>query len=279
MAALHLQLDVTLSGNPVFTDTFSTGTLAGGSGAVLPARPTYSDGSTALYAVLGTLQETGTPPATKGVLDSAQGPLLTQNAPGFFPLIHLNAVTLLTGPPGSPFALTQTSAFATSGLFDVTVPATPGGFYQVELSDRDPSNNFLGDVISMMVNNCVPLTCPALAPGPYITLTDANAFAGTTAVLGSVPLDTSNQRILLELTKPNPLSDTVEGEYEYFNNGTGSGLHVLGSYSGLFTGPGTLDYTGAGFVQLAPVPEPSSLALLASSVFGLAWLRRRKTNG
>jgi hypothetical protein len=282
---LH-NFDVTLSGNPVFTDSFSTGTLSGGSGTVLPAGPTYSDGSTALYQVIGTLQETGTPPATKAVLDSAQGALLAQSSPGFFSSIHLNAVTLLTGPPGSPFSLTQTSSFTTSGLYDVTMPATPGGFYQIDLSDRAPSNSFLGDVLGMAVANCTTpaAACglpPGSAPGPYIGLSAANAFAGTTEAIASVPLDTSNQQILLELTKPDPTSDTIEGEYEYFNNGIGSGLHVLGSYSGLFTGPGTLDDTEAGLAQLAPVPapEPSSLALLASSVLGLVWLRRRKADG
>jgi hypothetical protein len=277
---LH-NFDVTLNGSTVFTDNFTTGTLAGGSGTVLPAGPTYSDGSTALYQVIGTLQETGTPPASKAVLDSAQGALVAQSGVGF-PAISINGVTLLTGPRGSPFSLTQTSAFSTSGLFDVAAPATVGGFYQIELSDRAPSNSFLGDVISMQVSNCeAPNVCPGLTPGDYITLSDFNAFAGTSQGLGAVPLDTTNQQILLEMTKPNPASDTVEGEYEYFNNGIGSGLHVLGSYSGLFTGPGTLDYTEAGFVQLAPVPapEPSSLALLASSVFGLAWLRRRKADG
>ena len=69
-----------------------------------------------------------------------------------------------------------------------------------------------------------------------------------------------------------------------FNNGVGSGLQFLGSYGGLFTGPGTLNYTQAGFVQLQPVPapEPSSFALLASSiagVVGLVWCRRRKATG
>jgi hypothetical protein len=68
--------DVTLSGSTVFTDNFSTGTLAGGSGTVLPAGPKYSDGTTALYQVIGTPQETGTPPASKAVLDTAQGALV-----------------------------------------------------------------------------------------------------------------------------------------------------------------------------------------------------------
>src|SRR3974390_138854 len=60
---------VTLSGNTVFTDNFSTGRRAGGGGAVLPAGPQYSDGTTALYQVIGTLPETGTPPTSKATLD------------------------------------------------------------------------------------------------------------------------------------------------------------------------------------------------------------------
>ena len=266
-------LNVALSGdrvitNPVFTDNFSaTQVLAGGTGKVLPSGLTYSDGTTqALYNVVGTITETGSSPT---VLNTAQGGKFIQSSPGFFPVVRINAGTLLTGPPGSPFALTQAGTFATSALFSVTPPAS-AGFYQVDLTNRVLSNNFLGDVIS--VNH----------QGPNINLVDANAVAGTAETIASVPLDTSNQQVLLELTKPDASSNTVDGWYEYFNNGVGSGLTFLGSYSGLFgTGPGQLDYTQAGFVQLQPVPapEPSSLPLLASSipgVLGLVWFRRRR---
>ena len=280
-------LNVALSGNqvitnPVFTDTFSANqVLAGGKGAVLSSGLTYSDGTTqALYQVIGTVTETGSSPT---VLNTAQGGQFTQSSPGFFHVVRINAVTLLTGQPGSPFALTQTGTFATSALFSVTPPPQGSGFYQVNLSNRVPSNNFLGDVISVEVTNCSATSCPGgVAPGPHILFTDANAAAGTVPkTLASVPLDTSNQQVLLELTKPNASSPTVDGYYEYFNNGVGSGLTELGTYSDLFgTGPGQLDYTQAGVVQLARVvPEPSSLALLASSlpgVLGLVWFRRRK---
>jgi hypothetical protein len=279
-------LNVALSGNqvitnPVFTDTFSANqVLAGGTGAVLPSGLTYSDGTTqASYLVIGTLTETGSSPT---VLNTAQGGQFIQTTPGFFPVVNINAPTLLTGPPGSPFALTQNGTFATSALFSVTPPPQGGGFYQVNLSNRVFSNNFLGDVISVEVTNCSLTSCPGgVAPGPHILFTDANAAAGTVPeTLGSAPLDTTNQQILLELTKPSASSNTVDGYYEYFNGGIGSGLMFLGSYSGLFgTGPGQLDYTQAGVVQLAPAPEPSSLALLASFVTGVAgllWCRRRK---
>ena len=276
-------LNVTLNGSPVFTDNFSTGTLNGGSGTVLPAGPTYSDGSLALYQVIGTVKETGAPPASNAVLDTAQGAQFVQTSPGFFPVVRINAATLLTGTPGSPFSLTQTGTFATSGLFAVSPPATAGGFYQINLSNRVPSNNFLGDVVSAGVTSCSPTTCSGAAPGPYIELADANAVAGTTNTIKYVPLDTSNQQILLELVKPDPASNTVNGYYEYFNNGIGGGLQLLGSYSGLFgSGPGQLDYTQAGFVQLAPVPEPSTFSLMALSIAGIAglsWYRRRKPTG
>jgi hypothetical protein len=278
-------LDVTLNGITVFTDNFSTGTLNGGSGTVLPAGPTYSNGSTALYQVIGTLQETGAPPTSKAVLDTALGAQVTQTGQ-FSPVVKLNVVTLLTGPPGaglSNFPLTQTAAFSTSALFDVTPPATVGGFYQVNLSNRVPSNNFEGDVLSMSVFNCTPAACPGFATGHYIQLVDANAVTGVITTHDSVPLDTSNQQVLLELIN-DPSNGVVDGYYRYFNNGAPSGpLTLLGSYGGLFgSGPGQLTYTQAGFVQLAPVPEPSSFTLLVGSITGvvaLTWRRRRHVSG
>ena len=212
-------LNVALSGNPVitnpvFTDTFSANqVLAGGTSTVLPSGLTYSDGTTpAFYDVVGTITETGSSPT---VLNTAQGGKFIQSSPGFFPVVRINAGTLLTGPPGSPFALTQTGTFATSALFSVTPPSPTGGFYQVDLTNRVLSNNFLGDVISVGVTSCSSSTCsPGVTPGSYIQLADANAVARTTTSIALVPLNTSNQQILLELTKPDASSNTVDGWYD-----------------------------------------------------------------
>ena len=263
-----------------FDDTFSLNqTLAGGAppGTPLPSGVNFSDGTTpGRYIVIGTLKETG----NKGVLDTAQGALALgpgKNA------IKLNSADLLTGAPTSPYSLTQNSTFTTTGLFDLTKPSAPEGFYQLELSTRVASNHGMGDVISVQVKNCapgVPGCMGVTSPGYFVQLQDANFATGISHTIDQQPLDTNNQKILLELTKPDPSSNTVDASYEYFNNGTGSGPMSLGSYSGLFgSGPGQLGYAQAGFTQLAPLPEPSSLALLASSipsVLGLVWVRRRR---
>ena len=143
--------DVTLNSVPIFTDTFSTNqVLAGGGGAgtVLPSGVNFSNGTPAHYQIIGTLTETG----GKAVFDTALGAHLTQSPP-FFPSASAD-VHLADWPAdrsrdddANPLSLTRTSAFATSGLFNLSVPATLGGFYQVNLSDRVQSNFGMGDVI------------------------------------------------------------------------------------------------------------------------------------
>jgi hypothetical protein len=130
----------------------------------------------------------------------------------------------------------------------------------------------------MQVHNCSSsvVVCGALT-GPYILLGDANFLTNTSVALGDAPLNSSNQQILLELDHPIAGDPTVNGYYAYINNGIEGPLTFLGTATDLFQ---NLDYTQAGFVQLAPVPEPSSFALLTSAVAGilrLAWCRRRKT--
>jgi hypothetical protein len=268
---------VTLNNAPIFNDTFSaTQALTGpAAGRNQFSGINFPDGTPANYNVMGTVTETG----TKAILDTSLGAQVVQTSP-FLQRIAINSAVLQTGPANSPFSLTESSPFTTSGVFGVSVPPTPSGFYQVELSDRVASNMGMGEVLSVQVHNCSPAAaaCGSLT-GPYLLLVDANFLTNTSVSLGVAPLDTSNQQILLELTHPIAGDPTVHGYYAYINNGVEGPLTPLGSATDLFQ---NLDYTQAGFVQLAPVPEPSTFTLLASAIGGLAglgWWGRRKATG
>ena len=265
---------VTLNNASIFNDTFSRNQVLTGpaAGQNQFSGINFPDGTSADYNVMGTVTETG----TKAILDTSLGAQVVQTSP-FLQRIAINSAVLQTGPANSHFSLTESSPFTTSGVFGVSVPPTPAGFYQVELSDRVASNMGMGEVLSVQVHNCSPAAaaCGSLT-GPYILLVDANFLTNTSVALGVAPLNTSNQQILLELTHPIAGDPTVDGYYAYINNGVEGPLTLLGSATDLFQ---NLDYTQAGIVQLAPVPEPSSLALLTSSVAGVAgllWYRRRE---
>jgi hypothetical protein len=146
---------VTLNGVPLlFSDSFGAGqTLTGGNppGKILPSGLNFANGTPANYGVIGTVTETG----NKGILDTALGAHVLQPPP-FFGAVNLNGADVVTGPPTvggvpNPVSLTRNDAFKTTALFDLTVPPTVGGFYQVELSDRVASNMGMGDVLSVMV--------------------------------------------------------------------------------------------------------------------------------
>ena len=192
----------------------------------------------------------------------------------------LNNVDLVTGPPGGAFALTPNTMFTTTALFDLTVPQA-GGFYQLELSERVPSNFGMGDVLSVQVDTCNP-TVDTCTPGSHrVLLANVDFATGTGETIGLFPLDTSNQQIFLELSHSVAGDPTVYGYYAYVNGGVEGPLVPLGSFAGLFD---NLSYTQAGFTQVlqlpVPMPEPSTLLLLTSSiaaVAGVVWFGRRMT--
>jgi hypothetical protein len=204
---------VILNGATIFSDSFGAGlTLAGGNipGTILPSGQNFSNGMPANYNVIGTVTETG----NKAILDTARGALTDFGPP--YPPFYLNDADVQTGPPTSPLSLTPNDAFRTTALFDVTVPPTLGGFYQVELSNA--SNMGPGDIISVDVHNCspggpVPAEQCGSATGPVIQLYDANFAVNPTirTLIAQTPLDASNQQILLELSHPTPAHPMFSG--------------------------------------------------------------------
>jgi hypothetical protein len=116
--------------------------------------------------------------------------------------------------------LTPNDRFTTTGLFDLSVPSTVGGFYQVMLNDRVASNMGNGDVIAVAVKNCLPgVGGCASNIGAFIEMTDANFATGTSSIIDQAPLATGNQQILLELSHPTAGSNAIVGSYAYVNGG------------------------------------------------------------
>jgi hypothetical protein len=114
MSSNFCNFGVTLNATQVFTDNFSTGTLSGGSGTVLP---------TALYQVVGTLPKTGPPPTRKAVLDTGLGTQAEQFNPWSGPgqLDYSEAVVQLAAVP-EPSSLVLLAACLLVDRKNVLVP-------------------------------------------------------------------------------------------------------------------------------------------------------------
>ena len=268
---------VSRNGTPIFDDSFDRNvTLNGGSGTSLPSGTNFSDGTPANYFVQGSFSET-TANNGQAHLDTANGRLIAQPVPpNLVPLVSEVAAGPLTGnDPAGPQALTPATSFSAVGLFDLALPSVVLGRYDVYLN----SDITTGRNIQIQIRQ--------LDTGPVLRFQWVNRATGENTIIDQVPLTA------IELADPqvelgfshDANSDVVTALYAFGSgntlasfNGTVTALGSTDSSTDLFTP--TIQTAGPGFEAIDPVPEPSSLAILAVGLFGLVAFRpSRKQTG
>ncbi len=274
---------------PIFDDSFaSSSTLVGGSGAFQPASVTFSDGSTANYFVRGMIPQT-TANNGQATLDTANGIVLSQPPP-FISAVQITSAILQTGTnPAGVHALTPATSFTVAGLFDLAVPTTTLGTYDITLTNRVTANNDKANQLELRMRQCSAGAglCGALS-GPVLQFFWGDFLNNTEALIGQVALtaaELADPQLLLEFTK-SASSDAVSASYSFGTGNTissfvGTPLASLGTTTAatdVFTAAN--QFVLPGFAAFDPVaaPEAPSLMLLYSGLLGLAglakWRRR-----
>jgi hypothetical protein len=282
------ELSVTRSGSALFDDPFSRNTtMIGGSGTTIPSGVNFSDGVAANYFVRGSIPES-TANNGQATFDSANGIFVTQPPP-FLSSIQETSAFLQSGTlTTQTHALTTTTAFTVTGLFDLSAPSVIDGTYALVLSNRYTSNGDIGNVLQIRMRDCqAGLGLCGSDTGDVIQFVWLNYITNTDALISEVELSAAqlaNAQLEFEFTKP-ANSDVISGFYAL-----GSG-NTLASFSGALTSLGSTGSTtdvftaslqtvqaGINAFQPVSVPEPSSVTLVFGGLLalgGLAWGRRR----
>jgi len=253
---------VSRNGTTIFDDSFDRNIrLVGGSRTSLSSGTTFSDGTSANYFVQGSFSET-TANNGQAQLDTANGRLIAQPVPpNLVPLVSEVAAGLLTGnDPTGPQALTPATSFSVVGLFDLAVPSVVLGRYDVYLN----SDTTIGRNIQVQIRQ--------LDTGPVLRLQWVNRATGQNTIIDEVPLtaaELADPQVELGFSH-DANSDVVTALYAFGSgntlasfNGTQTALGSTDSSTDLFTP--TIQTAGPGFETIDPVPEPSSLAILAAA--------------
>ena len=264
---------VTNNGTQIFDDSFNrTLTLTGGSGTILSSGTNFENGfesnAAANYFVRGTITET-TANNGQAQLNTADGEVITQPDP-FIPVIQQVSANLETGSN-----LTAAHTFSAVGLFDLAVPSTVLGTYDVALVSS--TLTVQGRELQMRVRETN--TGPVLQ---FEWLDFADNLATTIDQVAITPAELAHPQLELALSLNTANSDVVTAYYAFGSGNTlasfNTSLTAFGSTGGstdVFTP--TLDSVRAGFNAFTPVvPEPSTWSMIAVGGVALFGLMHRK---